>query len=389
MAILVDGDVFEQGNALSRRTEGALDFALFARLRQRAPVILTLGNHDADLFPMAEVVARLRRLGVVVISGNVRDHGTGKPLANAVEHLKLGASELTIVGLTTDSLGTFRAAVRPSLDIEDPVTWGMRHLAALLGGASVPIVLSHAGLRADRALLDAVPDGTLFIGAHDHLRLVDHRRATVYLQSGSWLGTVSVAVLQRTGEGPRWDVRPIPLPPAGPADAEFATVVRDTIDKNLTAEERAIVGTCARAMDPDEAARFAVDAARKAAGADVGLIGATTFGGGLPAGAVTRHAFDDCVRFDGTLYVGEVDGAQLQKILARASPGPSTPLSERTGENLVTVAPADIEPQRRYRFVTTDWIARSAARFLGDDAPALVEKPALHLKPAVLAQLQR
>ena len=119
------------------------------------------------------------------------------------------------------------------------------------------------------------------------------------------------------------------------------------------------------------------------------VVGATTFGAGLPAGDVTRFEFDACVRFDGALFTADVDGAWLKKILARANQGPDTPFAERAGENLIAVAPAVIEPVRRYRFVTTDWIAKNAKTYLGDDPPALVERPELKLKAAVISALNR
>ena len=49
------------------------------------------------------------------------------------------------------------------------------------------------------------------------------------------------------------------------------------------------------------------------------------------------------------LFTAEVDGTWLTKLMARANQGPDTPFAERAGENLVAVAPAAIEPARRYQ----------------------------------------
>jgi hypothetical protein len=73
-----------------------------------------------------------------------------------------------------------------------------------------------------------------------------------------------------------------------------------------------VVGRTTAALGPAEAARFVVAALREAAGADAAFIGNTTFGAGLPGGAVTREEFDACVRFDGTIFTAEVDGARLR-----------------------------------------------------------------------------
>ena len=47
-----------------------------------------------------------------------------------------------------------------------------------------------------------------------------------------------------------------------------------------------------------------------------------------------------------------------------------------------------IDDRRRYRFVTTDWVAKNARTYLGENPPALTEVPGLKLKAAVLAALR-
>src|SRR5207247_6616753 len=95
--------------------------------------------------------------------------------------------------------------------------------------ASLAIVLSHAGLRADRAMLPLVPDGTLFAGAHDHLRFVHREGGTIYFHSGSWMEFISIARLQRQDGNPRWDVEQVRLGTDDPADPALAALVRDTL----------------------------------------------------------------------------------------------------------------------------------------------------------------
>jgi hypothetical protein len=176
-----------------------------------------------------------------------------------------------------------------------------------------------------------------------------------------------------------------------PAEANLAALIRETFAEHLTAEETVVVGRTAQPLGPTEAAKFAVEAARAAANADVALIGGTTFGAGLPRGEVTRFALDASVRFDGTLWAAEVEGAHLKRILARANQGPDTPFAERAGENLVAVGRplAELIAGQRYRFVTTDWIAKNPKDYLGENPPALVEQPHLRLKAAVIGALQQ
>jgi 5'-nucleotidase / UDP-sugar diphosphatase len=389
LAVLINGDSLEYGNVVARRTAGLIDFAMFAALAQRAPTVINLGNHEPEFHDVAETIKRLEATGLTVISGNLRHPATGQPYARASTRLKLGPHELTIVGVTTDKLSTYRVAIRPQLDLADPAVWAREHFPALLRGAALPVVLSHSGLKADRAMLPVVPDGALFAGAHDHLRFVQREGRTVYFHSGSWMDTLSVARLRRTGGQLSWEVAPERLEAGEPADPALARLIAETLARELTPAETAPVGRTSREFGPADAASFAVEAARVAAAADVAVIGATTFGAGLPAGEVSRFAFDACVRFDGTLWTADVSGAWLATLLRRANQGPDTPLGERGGENLIAAIGAEPKPDRTYRIVTTDWVAKNARTYLGETPPALTERPELKLKAAVLAALNR
>lgn len=387
LAILIDGDTFELGNVVALRSQGVIEFALFTALAQRAPTVLNLGNHEPEFFDMADTVARVRATGVKVVGGNARDRATGRPFTEPTVQVKLGALEATVVGIATDRLATYRVAVRPSLDVADPVGWAQQNLPVLLEGVFLPIVMTHTGVKVDRAILPLLPDGTLFAGAHDHLRFVHREGHTVYFHSGSWTEFLSIARLQRAAGGRTWEIEQAPIAADDPADEKLAALIHETMRKYLTPEETAIVGRAPRALGPTEAAMFVVEAARKAAGVDAAAIGGTTFGAGLPAGDVSRFALDACVRFDGSLFVGELSGAQLKKILAHANQGPDTPFAYREGENLLVAAPATIDPQKTYRLVTTDWGAKNAKNYFGDAAPAFSERPELKLKAAAISAL--
>ncbi len=387
VAVLINGDTFELGNAVAKRSAGAVEFALFAALASRVPTIVNLGNHEPEFHGVAESVARIQATGAIVLAGNVLNPATGQPYAPASARVKLGPREAVVVGITTDRLSTFRLAVRPELDLADPVVWAKQNLPVLFKDAALPILLTHTGLKADRALLPLVPDGTLFAGAHDHLRFVHREGRTVYVHSGSWTEFISIARLRVTAGGPTWEVEQQRIGPDDAVDEKLAALIRATLAQHLTTEETAVVGRTDRALGPTDAARFAVEAARRAAAADFALVGATTFGAGLPSGEVLRFALDACVRFDGSLFTAEVEGAWLKHLLARCNQGPDTPWADRAGENLVAVAPAEIIPGRRYRFVTTDWVAKNAKSYLGENPPTLTEQPALKLKAAVIKAL--
>src|SRR3954469_16512438 len=56
LAVLIDGDTFELGNAVAKRSGGDIEFAMFAALAQRAPTILNLGNHEPEFYELADTV---------------------------------------------------------------------------------------------------------------------------------------------------------------------------------------------------------------------------------------------------------------------------------------------------------------------------------------------
>lgn len=390
LAVLIDGDSFEYGNIVARRSEAVIDLALFAALAERAPTILNLGNHEPDFYDPAAAVAKLRAVGVTVISGNARDRNTGQPLAPASTRLTLGAHTATVVGVLTDQLSTFRLAVRPGLDLANPVVWAKANFDTLLQDASLPIVLSHAGIRADREMLPLVPAGTLFAGAHDHVRFAEQLDNGVwYFHSGSWMEYYSLAKLRRTPTGQlRWDVEQFPLDSRAPGNPEIAALVHRVRAGHLTPDDIAVVGRLPRALPVAEAARFAAAALAKAAAVDTAFIGNTTFGAGFPAGDVTQIEFDACVRFDGPIFTATVGGARLRELVAAANAGPQTPFERRKGE--FSFAAGELENlavEKTYRIATTDWGAKNTARYFGEPAIAWQEHPTLKLKAAVRAAL--
>ena len=125
VAVLLDGDIFENGNAVARRSGGAVDFAMVTALARRAPTVVNLGNHETEFYGLAETVKRLEATGARVVT-NIGDRDTGQPAAPALTRIALGAREAVVVGVATNDLSTYRAAVRPSLILADPGVWAAR-----------------------------------------------------------------------------------------------------------------------------------------------------------------------------------------------------------------------------------------------------------------------
>lgn len=374
--IAVDGDVFEHGNVAAVRSNGEIDWAFLAALPKIAPTVVNIGNHDTDLTTdLAEVVARLRGLGVTVVS-NIVDARTGAPYAPAQADLPLGKRTLRVVGIATNSINTYVAASRPSLQIPVPGEWARANLAPALAGADLVMVMSHAGVAPDREILPLLPNGALMVGGHNHLQFQHRQGASLYVHTGSWSNAYTVVPLRAAGPG---DAVSVPVALDGPLAPALAALIPAVLARSLTDEERATLGTSPTALSLGDTGRAVAAAMARAAGADAGFIGHTTLGTGLPAGPVSRHAFDAVVRFEGKLMVAEVSRERLANFLARANQDRPMPLADRNGDFLygeqVAASTGDT-----VRIATTDWNATNQGEYFGAKDLAFREIEGLRLK---------
>nr|WP_313417399.1 metallophosphoesterase [Brevundimonas diminuta] len=379
--IAIDGDIFEHGNVVSVRSEGAIDWAFLAALPAIAPTVVNLGNHDNDLTPdLHQVVTRMRGLGITVIS-NIVDARTGQPYAPAATELAFGDRRLRIVGFGTNALNTYPKASRDWLSIPDPSEWANVQLPTLTDGADLTLVMSHAGVAGDRGMLSALPDGALMIGGHNHLLFQEKLGRGLYAHTGSWSNAYTAADYLSDGSV-RAQSRTVALD--GPADPALAALIRKTLDRHLTDQERAILGTSSTSLSLGDTGRAVAAAFARFAGAQAGFIGHTTLGTGLSAGPVSRYAFDAVVRFDGKLMAAEVPAARLAELTALANQDRVMPFARRTGD-FVYGAVEGGEQRETVRIVTTDWCALNQHEYFGVTDLAFAEIPGPGVK-AVAAQ---
>ncbi|WP_368923181.1 metallophosphoesterase [Brevundimonas vancanneytii] len=381
--IAIDGDIFEHGNVVSVRSEGAIDWAFLAALPAIAPTVVNLGNHDNDLTAdLHEVVARMRGLGITVIS-NIIDARTGQPYASAATELAFGDRRLRIIGFGANALNTYPKASRDWLSIPDPSEWANVQLPTLLDSADLTLVMSHAGVAGDRGMLSALPDGALMIGGHNHLLFQETLGRGLYAHTGSWSNAYTAADYLSDGSV-RAQSRTVALD--GPADPALAALIRTTLDRHLTDRERVILGTSSTALSLGDTGRAVAAAFARFAGAQAGFIGHTTLGTGLSAGPVSRYAFDAVVRFDGKLMAAEVPAARLAELTTLANQDRVMPFARRTGD-FVYGAVEGGEQRETVRIVTTDWCALNQHEYFGVTDLAFAEVPGPGVKAVAAAGL--
>ncbi|MDO5603542.1 MAG: metallophosphoesterase [Paracoccus sp. (in: a-proteobacteria)] len=383
--IVLNGDLFELGNKVTIASGGEIDWTMLAAFADLAPTIVNIGNHEPDIDPdLANFVARAQGHGIIVLS-NLTDTRSGAGYAPASVTLDLGGQAVTFVGIATDALFTYPAATREMIAAPEPVAWANEHLPALMG-PGINVILSHAGVVADRQILPLLPDGALLVGGHDHLDFEHAEGATRYIHTGSWSTAIRTAYIAAPGAAA--SISRIAIDPAAEAEPRLAALIESIMATHLGDGDRESVGTSPAAMGVDEVGLMAAAALAAAGNGDAGFIGHTSFGAGLPAGAVSRYEFDGSVRFDGKLMAAEVSPEVLAEIMARANQVGDFPLAQRSGDFLYAAPqPGDARPF--WRIVTNDWSARNQASYFGREDLEFTEiAGAPGVKDAILAALR-
>ena len=382
--ILLNGDLFEIGNAVAARSAGEIEWTFLTALVRLAPTVINIGNHEPDIDnDLANFVTRAQALGITVLS-NIIDKRSGKPYAPDRAEVKVGDRKVILAGLATNAINTYPKATREMLDIPQPVEWAKVNLPEIVKADAINIVLSHAGVVADRDILPLLPDGTLLVGGHDHLNFVHEQGATRYIHTGSWCTSMTVATIP--GPGKATAIETVTIDRGAPASPALKVLIEQTLEKHLTAEEREVVGKSAKAMTVDEAGRHVAQLIAAKTGADVGFVGHTSFGAGLPEGDIRRYDFNASLRFDGKLMVTEVDGEGLAQILKRCNQDGDIPLASRTGDYLYAM-PEKPERKGRYKLVCNDWSATNQKSYFGRGDLTFTEVADVKLKQTVLGGL--
>ena len=391
MRIVVNGDLFEGGNVLASRSGGAIDFALLEELVRLAPVTVTIGNHDSDLFDPAAFVQEVEQRGAEVLS-DITDPRTGQPYGKPGQEFRVGRRLVRVAALGTPNLTTYPEKFRACYAIPPPPEYARQNLGRLLEGADLRVALMHSRFSDDRAVLPLAGRPCLLYGGHEHLRFTQPIGPNLHLQSGAWSQRFAVVEVRFGAGGAEMRSRDVSISRDEPGDAGLAGLIAKQKSAWLTAGDLRPLGALAKSLNLEEAIRFAGEAVRAAAGADVGLLGHTTFGDGLPAGPVTPFDLAAFVRFDGGISVAEVDGETLARtVLPRTNQYGAFPYDQRIGDFLhaTPLAPA---PGRRYRVAVNAYAAATPAiqkAYFGTDALPFSPAAELHLKAVITAALPK
>lgn len=156
--------VLDAGNSLVGDGEPAISTAgrtSVEALNRLGYDAVALGLLDITSLPLADLQARLAEARFPFLSANAVVTATGELLARPYVVVDLGGRRVGILGLTEP--GT-TAEVR----VGDPLEAAAEWLPALQGeGAEIVVLLSHAGLEADRRIVEALGGIDVVIGGRD------------------------------------------------------------------------------------------------------------------------------------------------------------------------------------------------------------------------------
>ncbi len=256
-----------------------------------------------------------------------------------------------------------------------------RLVPSLREGSDLMVVLSHMGITDDRRLARTVPGIDLIVGGHNHNLYEEPviEGETAILQAGErggWLGRMDFAC--QDGHLTRTGYRLLPIDATSPEDPEMAAEVRRIVAEADDALDEQ-VGTSTRELSAwrelirrGEApfGNFVADLAREITLTDVALFNGGSFRANIPAGPVTLKSIYQAFPFRNELVTGTLTGTQLLAALQRSAsldpadnPGGFLQVSGLRyvieGGRLAgaTAGGAPIDPDRRYRVVTSDFLA--------------------------------
>ncbi|MGG7564598.1 metallophosphoesterase [Rhodovulum sp. DZ06] len=386
MAILVNGDVFDRSDAVALRSAGMVDWAAMGVLASIAPVVLNIGDQEVALRDdLATVVAGAHRIGVTVV-GNVVDKRTGDFFAPISTRLELGGNTVGILGLSPQDPDLWRAGARDAIATLDPVGFAGSAGYAAFAGVDMPLVLSHAGLAADKKIFPALPPGAVLVGGHDHLDFQHHDGDRLMVHPGCYGESLSVISL-KFGAAPSASAERVEIRPGGDEDMAVSALVDSARLAYLSGPAQEAIAELPEARTRAEGALLAADALRSASGADLALIDHVGLGSALPGGTLRRYDLDKFMRRDAPVVTAEVSGEALGRILARANQHEAQGLEGRTGDfvHAPVIAP---DPAATYRLAMGEWVAARSAEYLAAPGLSFAPTEGLTLRGAVEARLR-
>jgi 5'-nucleotidase/UDP-sugar diphosphatase len=375
-ALALSGGDNWTGPAVSSFFEGAPAAEAMRRLGYAASA---LGNHEFDFGPGA-LERNAARQGFPFVAANLRPRAGRPELARPFVVVRRRGVRVGVVGLTLESAP--RQGLRSNYegyDFEPPEPALERAVAgAYAAGADVVVVIAHECGGVLAPIVERHPSwGLGFVGAgHCHEKGLRWAGAVPVVEAGAYLGAYArVELAVARAEGGRAEVTgrvvkfvdltypPGAAPPA-PPDAALAAEVASWQAK-ADAALGEVVGHAGEPLPAESPAlvNLVTDAWREAAGADVAVVNRFATRQGINPGPVSHATVFSTLPFTNRLVTVQVTGAELLENLACCG-GHVSGLERGEGGRVAIAGGAPLEPGRRYRVVTSDYVYAGGSDYL-------------------------
>jgi 5'-nucleotidase/UDP-sugar diphosphatase len=373
--LFVAGDIL-QGTPMSTAFRGEPDFALLQRFGVTA---MALGNHEFD-FGVPNLEERMGQVDFPILAANVRRQDgslfAGDTVTVTTPRHGLRVAVLGLV--TADTKVTTHPRNVADLTFADEVETARRYVPRLAAESDMVVIVSHSGSWVDKRLA-AIPGVDLVVGGHDQ-KLLDPAvmvRGVPVVQAFEWgeiLGEAVFAGPRRSGDrGVRFVAnryqRVTPDLPEDPEVAAFVAGYRarlsDELGKVVTVSSVRLDGDRVRDEETN-LGNMVADAILQASGAEIGVINGGAIRASIEPGNVTLEHLMTALPFDNHVVIVELTGAEVLSMLRQSivDPGAGAFLQVAglrvrhgsDGELTATVGDEPLDPARRYRLATSDFL---------------------------------
>ena len=378
---LVDAGDFTDGTVFSTEYHGDADVDA---MNAAGYTFGTIGNHELNA-PLATLKKFLGLARFQILCANLTENATGKQLVKPYEIRQVGSVKIGVFGITTPSASGYPAA-KEGLTIGNEIETARRMVETLRRDASIVVLISHAGERADEQIANSVPGIDVIIGGHSHTRLPAGTFIwrSDNLESRSVNGTIIVQAFQWGGELGRLDLlfdkdergiwrvaryreRLLPVTPDLAEDEKVAEVV-NRYWKPIAARYGEVIGKASadfvERRDDLAPYNLVADAVREVHGTEIALENMGGVRAPIVKGDITLAEMTEVDPFSNTVVTFKITGRQLKDILLRNRPAVSGVRYRIESRQLVEVSVngKPLEDERAYTACSNSFFAATAMK---------------------------
>lgn len=379
--LLLDAGDIAQGTPISNLFSGRPTVEFMNHLGYDAG---TIGNHEFDWGP-ATLAALIHDAKRPIVCANLVEVATGAAPAGVKPYIikQIDGVNVGITGVVTPSTPnmSFKQNVSPFRFENEVQTLKTLIPRMRRNGARVIIVLSHLGLKEDKALAEQVPGISVIVGGHSHTALKDPElvNGTVIVQAGKYmryLGCLDVTLDRKSGKVidytrkdelvPVLDLKISPDPVVAGLIARYQARIGPAMDQVLGQAAQDLTRTPAAGQGDSILGDVVTDALRTKVDADVAVYNAGGIRSDFNKGPIKVSDVYTLLPFDNYLVTLKLTGDQLLRLVAQGV-GDSHGTIQVSGLTFrigaggrpydVKVGGQPVDPAKTYRVATVDFLA--------------------------------